>query len=466
MSTRDWLVRTLAGAAVVGLLLGGCGGGGVGSGGTGMASGATQGTVSGFGSVIVDGERFDDGAVATFAETAPGVRSQTEARLGSRVELEADAGRVLELRVEAALVAAVERVEAGALVALGQTVRVNADAARGPVTQFGGGYAGLTSVRAGDAVEVHAFVVRTPLGHELQATRIERLAALPDYLKLSGPVRDVDAAGFGIGALRVLSAGAVVLPAGATLSEGRLVSVLAPAASLAGAALHAAQVRVRELGQSGEEVAVSGVIGGLQAGVARFDLAGTTIDAAAADLRPKGTVLADGLYVQARGRLRADGTLRAATVRVRDDRAEAELKGTVVGFDSATQRFQVRGVEVDASGAEFEGCPAGGLAQGQFVELQGRLGPTGVIARSVHCEDEPADAVVERQGVAGSVDPAARRFVLTLEGGGTLAVQWSELTYFEGMSAAELDGRRVEVEGRLADGVMQARKIEREPAGD
>ena len=43
-------------------------------------------------------------------------------------------------------------------------------------------------MNAGDAVEVHAFVLRTATGFELQATRVERLAALPEFLKVSGLV--------------------------------------------------------------------------------------------------------------------------------------------------------------------------------------------------------------------------------------------------------------------------------------
>ena len=54
MNARGWLVRALALATVVGSVLVGCGGG-VGSGGTGIASGVTDGTVNGYGSVIVDG---------------------------------------------------------------------------------------------------------------------------------------------------------------------------------------------------------------------------------------------------------------------------------------------------------------------------------------------------------------------------------------------------------------------------
>jgi hypothetical protein len=472
MKATSWLVRALAGAVMVGLVLAGCGGG-VGSGGTGMASGLTQGTVSGFGSVVIDGDRFDDSDVATFTETAPGVSTQTVSRLGERVEVESEQGKARRVRVDAAVLGAVDGLRADGFTVLGQAVRVNADAALGPVTQFAGGYLGVASVRPGDVVEVHAFVRRTSTGFVLQATRVERRDAAPAFVKVSGLASGVDAAGFQLGGLRVLTGGAAWLPAGVALSDGQAVSVLAPATSLvaspgAGPMLHAAQVRVRILGAAGDPVALSGVIGLLDAGAARFDLGGTTVAFASAAVKPSGVALAEGLYVLVRGTVQADGSLQAASVRVRDGRseAEAELKGTVIGLDPATLSFQVRGVAVDAAAAKIEGCPGGRLAEGLFVELEGRLGPTGVIAKSVHCEDEPGDAVVERKGTAGNVDPAARRFVLTLSTGGTLPVSWSDITYFENGSADTLAGQRVEVEGKLVDGVMQARKIQVESGGD
>ena len=129
-------------------MLVGCGGG-VGSGGTGMASGLTEGTVNGYGSVFVDGDRFDDSDVATYAETAPGVATQTSAP-----------GRASRSNPTRARPAPARRgvgdrrgrgARADGFSVLGQAVRVNGNAALGPVTQFGGGYGGLAAVNAGDA---------------------------------------------------------------------------------------------------------------------------------------------------------------------------------------------------------------------------------------------------------------------------------------------------------------------------
>ena len=67
---------------------------------TGMASGLTEGTVNGFGSVFVDGDRFDDDSeVATTRETAPGVATQTShAWASASVEIRQGQG-ALRLRV-------------------------------------------------------------------------------------------------------------------------------------------------------------------------------------------------------------------------------------------------------------------------------------------------------------------------------------------------------------------------------
>ena len=67
-------------------VIAGCGGGAgvIGSGGTGSPLGMAVGTVNGFGSVIVDGQSFDDRGAAVVAEVAPGVDANAEVRLGDR----------------------------------------------------------------------------------------------------------------------------------------------------------------------------------------------------------------------------------------------------------------------------------------------------------------------------------------------------------------------------------------------
>lgn len=468
MSRRGSWAALAASALLAVLSAAGCGGG-VGSGGTGASVERAQGTVSGFGSVIVDGQRFDDRLVAALREDEPGVDRLTETRLGDQVELAVGAGgAATALRVQATLAGAVDSVVApGRYTVLGQAVQVNADAALGPVTQFGGGYAGPDDVLAGDAVEVHGLLVPQAGASVVRATRIERLAALPAYLQVTGVVGGLSANGFAIGALSVQTATARIVPAGRTLADGQLVTVLAPVTGRSGSAaapvIVAAQVRIRQLAEAGALVSVGGNIAALDTAAQRFQLGALRVRYAGATLSPPLLALAEGQHVRVRGRLQADGTLQVDSVTLRDGRneAEAELKGTILGLDGATRRFTVRGVAVDAGGAAVE-CPGGTLAEGQFVEVEGSLNATGMVAREVHCEDEPTGGTVGRKGVAGSVDVAASRFVLTPDTGTPLTVRWTAATYFEHVTPQTLGGARVQVEGVLENGVLTAKKVEGE----
>ncbi|MBX3606623.1 MAG: hypothetical protein KF788_15195 [Piscinibacter sp.] len=466
MSAKVSWAALAAATLLAALTAAGCGGG-VGSGGTGASVEIAQGTVSGFGSVIVDGQHVDD-RVPARREDEPGVDRLSDVHLGDQVEIELDeGGAATHLRVQATLAGSVDTLLApGRFVVLGQEVQVNADAALGPVTQFDGDWTGPADVLAGAAVEVHGVLVPQGGTSVVRATRIERLAALPAYLKVSGIVAGLSAAGFDLGALHVQTATAAVVPAGRALANGQLVTVLAAPTGRSGSAaapvIVAAQVRIRDLA-AGALVSVGGNVAALDAAARRFRLGALEVDYAGAALSPPLLALAEGQYVRVRGRLQPDGTLRADAVTLRDGRneAEAELTGTVVDLDVATQRFTVRGVPVDARNAELEGCPNGVLAEGQFVQIEGALGATGVLAREVHCEDEPEGGTVGRKGVAGAVDVAGSRFVLTPASGAPVTVAWTSGTIFEKVTPQSLDGARVEVEGVLAGGVMTARKIER-----
>jgi Domain of unknown function (DUF5666) len=135
------------------------------------------------------------------------------------------------------------------------------------------------------------------------------------------------------------------------------------------------------------------------------------------------------------------------------------LKGNISRYDEATKRFEVRGVPVDGSSASLQGCPATGLADGLFVELEGAVGSTGVIAKEIHCEAEPGDATLEREGLIGNVDLAAKRFTITRQGVVTAAA-WTDATFFSGGTAQTMSGKLAHALGPLVSGVLTASRIE------
>ena len=481
MNARSLIRHIQLGMACAGLslmtLIAACGGA-IGSGGTGAAPPTLSGgTVTGFGSVIVDGLRFDDRSVATVAQTDFGTETPTEARMGHRVEVEFDtAGNARTLRVEASVTGSVTSASvtgpgAGSFVVLGQTVTVNADARAGPVTQFGSGYGSALDVNVGDAVEVHGAARPIGGGMVIQATRIEKMSASPATLRVGGIVGALGEGGAGrftLGSLTVDAGTASLTPTGATLVNGASVLVFAPAANLAARVganpvLTASAVRVKPARAAGTTTYASGFVTSLDAAQGLFKLNGTTVKYNPADVQPLGTLLANGQYVQARGGVMADGSLLATSIKLRDGRSEpeAELKGTVVGFNATSSTFKVRDVSVSipALGTEVESCPGTGLRDGLFVELEGTLGPTGVIARKIECKDAPAGAVIERKGVASAVNLAGTSFTLTAVGEPPVKVVWTSLTFFRTVTPQTLAGMTVEVEGALVNGELQATKV-------
>ena len=474
LNTRS--VFLAASTLACGLLLGAlvsCGGGGVGSGGTGAETGVSVGTVNGFGSVIVDGVRYDDRSASVLAEVGPDHDAIAEVKLGDRVSVVYQtAGVASVVRVEASLAGPVDSVASPAQFAmLGQTVTVNSIGTAGPITQFGGGYVQASDVRAGDAVEVHGILVRQGDTAQLQATRVEKLAALPGYLRVTGLVKGLgtgEATTFALGTLTVDASAASVLPTGSNLANGQSVSVLALPSTLMQPGpgvfrLQAALVRIRGLSAGGLDDYLSGSVAQLDPQARTFTLGSQRVVYAAATVTPATMSLANGQYVQVRGMGSTDGSLAAASVTIRDagSELEAELRGNISGFDAVTRSFSVRGVRVDASRALPESCPNGGLADGLFVEVKGAVSSNGVVARSIHCEDEPPDTTVQREGVAASVDVAARSFSLVPERGSPQAVTWTDATFFGEVTAQTLSGNKVQVEGRLVGAVLVAAKIKR-----
>jgi hypothetical protein len=168
-------------AVLAATLMAACGGGGSSGADGGTAEAFAAGPISGFGSVIVNGVRFDDSSASI--QDDDGVRgSSDDLKLGTMVEIESgriddSTGRAKALRIHFGS-------EIVGPVVMGQTVEVR------PETVFddslGGGLSALT---AGLVVEVHA-LFDAASGHYI-ATRIEDKASALTF-KLRGVVSALD----------------------------------------------------------------------------------------------------------------------------------------------------------------------------------------------------------------------------------------------------------------------------------
>lgn len=440
------------------------------------APGGTQtalanGIVTGFGSVIVDGKRWDDrnARVERARDDNPSASDLAEAKLGQRVEIEFETDGVAKtLRVEAEVLGRVSEVDATKkeLRIAGQLVRTNTDPAVGPVTVYADGYTQFSDIKVDDVAEVHGLprYDTAAARYVIEASRIEKKATLPAGIaRIAGVVSAYDPAArtFKLGDLLVSVGSALIVPANRSLANDVRVIVWTTAVTT-GPAATASFIRIKERSEAtGVQSEVAGRVVRFDAAAASFELGSIKVNARSAIVVPANQTLANDLYVVARGTFAADGTLNASQVRVRkaelSSQPEAELRGTITDYKSLAD-FKVRGVSVDASTATLSRCPAT-LANGLFVQVEGRLTTTGVKASSIKCEDATAGLTVELKGVASSVDTSARTFTLTPTTGSARSVRWTELTYFRDVSPATLAGKTVEVEGFEVAGVLVATKI-------
>ena len=392
-------IRPALATALAGLLLA-CGGndpGGIGSGGTGAAPSISLGSIRGFGSVIVNGVRFDESrAVIQDDDGEPfGIG---RLRIGMVVEVRGSAdrsaatGTATRIKVLADVFGPAQSVDAAAnsLVAMGITVKPSAE------TVFEG-VNSLAELQAGDMLEISGFLDRaTGL---LAATRIEK--ELPFVtgvtIKSKGVVGIVNPVSrtFTVSALTIDYSHAQL----GNLGAGVTAPVAGSVVKVTGSRLPVGNVWQADAVQGVQAADTTGVAIGYVEGQiseyvspSNFEIEGLKVNASAAIFANGTSVdLAGGVKVLAVGPLLA-GILQASTVdiRQRDQRAgiEFEISGSITDFVSAAN-FKVRNTLIDASdpAVRYSHGTAATLANGRKVEIHGRIQGSVVKATEVSFDD-------------------------------------------------------------------------------
>lgn len=361
------LVCAVLAALLVGSL-GGCGGG-VGTEGTGTFSSVGSGPITGLGSIVVSGVRYDDSS-ATISDDDGNGSDRSQLALGMVVDVEGGAvttasdgvtltATATRVRTRRALLGPAAGIDlaAASLRVLGQLVLVTGD------TTFGSSLpGGLAAVADGQLLEVWGLYDASRSGWV--ATRIAPAAAGSTY-SVSGPVASVDGQGFTIGSQRF---------AGSTdgLAAGSIVQLKLQTTKDASDRWQVSSQRTDDrLPSQSDGAGLEGLVSAV-ASASRFTVNGTTVDSSAA--RVDGTV-AVGARVQVRGSLQS-GVLVATRVQASapETLRGFELKGTPTALDTVARRFVLRGVTVAYAGASFEGGTAATLVgyAGQ-VEVKGQL---------------------------------------------------------------------------------------------
>ena len=345
ITRREGLMLTVLGSA---MLMAGCGGGG-GDGATttvGATGSSATGAITGFGSIIVGGVRFDDSAARVQDDDGASMNSG-DLKLGMVVSIKCgkktDDGNGVRakadnIEVYSELQGPVDSKAADlkSIVVLGQTVNISA------TTFFEDGLS-LATLAVGDVVEVYGFV--DPVNNTLTATRIERKANAKVY-KLQGAISALNttAKTFNIGTITISYLTAEV-PASLILKDGLVVRVrlaITPPTGIRTA------LRIRKFEMQKEEqyeAEVEGIITAFTS-TSVFSVNGLPVDASTAFFEGNKAGVKLGARVEVEGSI-VNGVLVAKKVELEEGEnlLKFELYGTPTALDTTAKTFMLRGVD-------------------------------------------------------------------------------------------------------------------------
>jgi hypothetical protein len=439
-------------------------GGGVGTGGTGI----TLGTVTGFGSVLVDGTAYNSASPQYFAQSSQSeaaLASPSDVQLGSQVQVALDAqGNPSSVTVAPELVGAASNPDATGFSVNGVRVRINNLLAAGPRTYFAG-LAGPAAVRSGMQLAVSGtYAVDSSDTPFVQATLVERLPDSNAITRVSGLVTGLAAHSFQLGTMDVVySAATQVTPATPALANGLYVTAWSnQSLKNGGLTLLANSIRVRSLiGRSGP-VQISGLVSHL-AGTG-FQVSAIAIDASASALSAVLASLVNGQYVTVQGQVDSDSgrILASAIASFASQPVPTRIQGTITGY-LASNAFFVRGVPVDASAAGvLSSAAAAALADGVYVDLTGTVGTANaavVVVTSLNVVNQPATGkTVVYRGTVSQLTSARNAFVLNRQQDGSNVSESialaANVSYSNGTALQLANGASVELETtKLAAGL-------------
>jgi hypothetical protein len=475
-------------AALLGLLLtvlAGCGGGGDGGvvagggiGGTGISSG----TVTGIGSVWVNGARYlTDGA--TLVRNGDDTVQLGDFRVGDVVLVEwaqADGSSertASRVTYEAELIGEVtsDPIPAAdplkrSFGVMGQTVIMGAEtvfddfAQPAPAGEF---YP--ADLISGACVEVTGF--RRTDGAVL-ATRVELEPGCTGSVELKGFIESVSGNDIVVAGADVNVASATIEPAGTPLAAGQYVEVegsFAPGP----VQVNATRVEVKDVALSDDEDAlaeIEGLVSNLQAGPpVTFSVSGVAVVTTDSTTVEGGLLagLADDLRVEVEGRFNAGGQLVASSIQLRPD-SQIELEADVLSVDTVAGTLDL------AFGADFVRVTIDSLTQfkdttGTFatfgmadidpsnhhLEVVGYLDGATLVATRVELEELTPDSERKLKGPvdAGIADPVFTVLGIPVDSTGWVDDDFDPATrsaFFLALSPGDI----VEVEDGVDTGAM------------
>lgn len=396
---------------------GGSGGGIAGIGGSGFTS---SGSVSGFGSVYVNGVKFETDNAVFDIEGIQGV--QDDLSIGMRVKVYGSinndgvsgvASRVeFDDQLEGPISSAISEgldLENKTFTVLGVTVNVNA-----LETVFVGAGFSYATISAGDNVQFSGFYDEAGVLHVTAAVKKDDFVANNTNVEVKGTISDLDANGFTLSAgtsmLEVIINSAEVSALDGELDDGMFVEVEGTIDAADSLSILASSIEQEtNLPAEGIEVEVEGVVSRFVSD-ADFDVDGIPVDASSAVKVPSSVQIREGLRLEVEGVV-SEGVLVAEELILKD--GSVEIKAYVSSVNTSAGLFDVEiagqaiSVSVDES-TRFENEETGdplslsnlSSLDGQFVEISGVEGENNTVIATRVEVDEADD--VELEGVLQS----------------------------------------------------------------
>lgn len=466
---RTYLLFILGGA----LAIAACGGSGEkvagidGRGNPNPVGVVSKGTISGFGSVIVNGVKYDT-TTALFGIDGRG-GAQSDLSVGDVVVVE---GTVNEdgtsptansVTFDDAVEGPISAIDLGGqtLTALGQVVRVDAD------TSFDDSISppSLEGLNVSDVVEISGFFLADG---SISATRIEPKPAGGE-LELTGLVSNVVATTFEINGFVVDFSMAMIenFPDG-TPEEGQRVEAKGDGLG-GGGELVATRVEFKgnDFGDDGDRAEIEGFITRFVSAT-DFDVEGVTVmtdaqtvyeNGTSADLalnrkvEVEGDINAAGVLVATRVEIKASGFIRIDSLVEDVQASQLTVLGLVITVDAST-RLE------DKSSQDLEPFDLMDVMVSDYVEIRGYEDARGIVATRLEREDFDGDVAL--RGFVDSVnEPGFTIMGVSVSTGG--ATTYSDLDgspLTAGEFFAQANGRLVEASGTLNGAVIVADDVQ------
>lgn len=463
-------------AAAIGAFAAACGGSGsssMSSTPTGMSAVMATGTISGFGSIFVNGTEFQTTNAIIRKNGQTVAQSQLAVGEVARIKGQKDAtngqGSAEEVDVDDAVAGPISAIDTtnNVVTVLAQIVKINAGTSFSMDIQP----ADITGLKVGDTIRVDGFTDSTG---DIVATRIERGSSSAP-LQVMGTVTNLNSMShtFMINALNVdySSANLTGFSSGAP-SNGDVVEVQGMSFDATSMTLTAQSVARKMTDQEeagGDDMEREGLITRF-ASAMDFDVAGKPVTTTSTTMYHNGTAadLALNVKVEVEGMLNSSNVLVASTVTFEHNGA-VELEGQASAVDASAGTVTVLGVQVtvnsmtrfeDESSTQMQSFSLTNVSVGDTLRVRGYQSPAGSnMVTATQLERVMPTTTVEVVGpfVAGT-SPDFTVLGITIDASSaTISAGDTSLTLAQFLTQAV--GQGVKVEGTLSGSVVTASTI-------